>query len=135
MKLSRTFKVLFLLCVNVELIVSKPTRYGGLGSSIYILPAYSVFAQHMVNQRAQNQAVNSGSSSYLTDSGNWANPNVANVIHGNPMPRAPSSYDKLLKAESDEISYQKDLAYDDESDKENGYASFKYGDDGMAMVY
>lgn len=139
---SCKFIVLFLICVHVELILSKPSRYGGGGGrsggggSIYALPAYSVYIQHMANQRARNHATNSGSSSYLGNSGNWANPNVANVIHGIAMPRAPPSHDKPQSySDSDEISYQKDLVYDDVPDNENGYGSFKYGDDGMAMVY
>lgn len=145
MELSCKFIVLVLLCVNVEFILGKPSRNGGGGggsrrggsSSIYTLPAYSlVVHQQMANQRARNHATNSGSSSYLGNSGNWANPNVANVIHGIPMPRAPQSHDKPESySDSDEISYEKDLVYNDESDNENGYASFKYGDDGMAMVY
>lgn len=143
MELSCKFIVLVLLCVNVELILSKPARYGGAGggrnggsggSSIYTIPVYSIVRQHMANQRARNHAINSGSSSYLGNSGNWANPNVDNVIHGIPMPRVHTSHDKPESySDSDEISYEKDLVYDDESVNEN--ASFKYGDDGMAMVY
>lgn len=140
MEFSWKFIVLLLLSVNVELILSKPSRggggRGGGSSSIYTLPAYSVYIQHMANQRARNHATNSGSSGYLGNSGNYANPNIANVIHGIPMPRAPPSHDKPESySDSDEISEQKDLVYDYESDNENGYGSFKYGDDGMSMVY
>lgn len=136
MKLSCKFIVLVLLYVDVKLIVGKPRGGRRGGGGIYAIPAYSVVYQQMANQRARNHALNSGSSGYLGNSGNEANPNVANVIHGIPMPRASPSYDKPEShSESDEISYQKDLVYDDESDNENIYASIKYGDDGMAMVY
>ncbi len=140
MRLSCTFKVL--LCVNVALVVGKPSRYGAGGRSLYMVPVYTAVRQHVINQRARNQAVNSGSSNNLGNSGNWANPNVENVVHGIPMSRAPASHDKPGEeeennSESLETSYQEqeDLVYDDNSDNGNGYSSFKYGDDGMAMVY
>lgn len=118
MKLSCAFGVLFLLCVNVEFIVGKPTRYG---AGIYTLPALTIFHQHMANERARNQAADLGSSSYL---GKWTNPIVEDEM---PMPRAPES-----DSDSHEISHQKyNLEYDDKSDNENGYASFKYVDNGM----
>lgn len=152
MQFSCSFKVLLLLYVNADLISSEAVRYGTSaggsrnsgGGSSYTLPMFSVVVhQQLVNQRARNQAANSGSSNYLGNSGNWANPNIANVVHGIPKPVAPPSHNEP-EAESNsasrEVSHEQDLMYEDESDNENrggggGGASFKYGDDDMAMVY
>lgn len=143
--MNSSYKFIVLALLVVELTVAEPSRLGAsvggmsnganggghFGNSASMLSTYSILRHTLTNQRINQQiASNSASSSSSGNSGNWANPNVDNVVHGIPLPPAPKSYDtSQSNSNSDETSQQTDLEYYDEPDNDDVKTSFKYGDD------